>query len=181
MAQRKFHREIYKESKGKKIAKICATILLSCFFIFVFSILGLFVYYAKELPRPEKFTERQFNETTKIYDRTGEILLYKIYGEEKRTIVPFSEISDNLKNAILIAEDKNFYNHHGIDFKGTARSISVNLKLKKLSQGGSTITQQLLIRFRLEATPMARKPRARHISRNRQKTFQYQNHAFWQV
>ena len=144
MVQRKLHREIYKANKGKKIVKICATIFFACFFIFVFSVLGLFVYYAKELPRPEKFTERQFNETTKIYDRTGEILLYKIYGEEKRTIVPFSEISRNLKNAILTAEDKNFYNHHGIDFKGTARSISVNLKLKKLSQGGSTITQQLI-------------------------------------
>ena len=144
MAERKFHREIYKKSKGKKIAKILATIFFSIFFIFVFSVLGLFVYYARELPRPEKFTERQFNETTKIYDRTGEILLYKIYGEEKRTIVPFNEISDNLKNAVLSAEDKNFYSHFGIDLGGTTRSIIVNLKLKKLSQGGSTITQQLI-------------------------------------
>jgi 1A family penicillin-binding protein len=144
MVQRKFHREIYKENRKKKIAKILATIFLSCVFISVLSVLSLFVYYARELPRPEKFTERQFNETTKIYDRTGEILLYKIYGEEKRTIVPFSEISDNLKNAVLTAEDKNFYSHYGIDLGGTARSVIVNLKLKKLSQGGSTITQQLI-------------------------------------
>ena len=144
MVERKFNREIYKEKKGKKIAKILAMIFFSVLFIITFSVLGLFVYYAKELPRPEKFTEKQFNESTKIYDRTGEVLLYKIYGEEKRTIVPFSEISDNLKNAVITAEDKNFYNHYGIDIKGTARSIIVNLKLKKLSQGGSTITQQLI-------------------------------------
>ncbi|MCK4355257.1 PBP1A family penicillin-binding protein [Candidatus Parcubacteria bacterium] len=144
MVQRKFHREIYKESKKKKGAKILVKFFFSCFFIFVFSILALFVYYAKELPRPEKFTERQFNESTKIYDKTGEILLYKIYGEEKRTIVPLNEISENLKNAVIAIEDKNFYNHHGIDFKGTMRAISVNLKSKKPSQGGSTITQQLI-------------------------------------
>ncbi|MFH1820580.1 MAG: hypothetical protein ABH805_01580, partial [Candidatus Nealsonbacteria bacterium] len=44
----------------------------------------LFIYYAKDLPRPELFTERPFIQPTKIYDRTGEILLYQIYDEEKR-------------------------------------------------------------------------------------------------
>ncbi len=115
-----------------------------CILLLGFIILGLFIYYAKDLPRPEKFTEKQFTQSTKIYDRTGEVLLYKIYGEEKRTLIPLSAVPEHLKQAIIVAEDKNFYKHPGIDFKGTMRAIMVDLKLRKPKQGGSTITQQLI-------------------------------------
>ena len=111
---------------------------------FIFSI--AFIYYAKELPRPEKFLERKVFQSTKIYDRTGEVLLYTIHGEEKREIVSSDQISDYLKESVIATEDANFYNHYGIDFKGIARSILINLKIKKQSDwiGGSTITQQLI-------------------------------------
>jgi len=109
-----------------------------------FLVLALFFYYTYDLPRPEKFSENPFIQSTKIYDRTGKVLLYDIYGEEKREIVPFDKISDNLKKSILASEDSRFYQHGGIDFKGIARAILVDLKLQKKSQGGSTITQQLI-------------------------------------
>jgi penicillin-binding protein 1A len=57
----------------------------------------LFLYYAKDLPRPEIFVEREIPQSTKIYDRTGKVLLYEIYGEEKRTYVPLSQIPKHLK------------------------------------------------------------------------------------
>ncbi len=110
----------------------------------IFSLAGLFIYYSKDLPRPEKFSEKQFTESTNIFDKTGGVLLYKIYGEEKRTIVEFDSISEYLKQAIISAEDKNFYNHYGIDINGTARAIITNIQKRKLSQGGSTISQQLI-------------------------------------
>lgn len=108
--------------------------------------LGLFMffYYTWDLPRPEKFTESQFIQSTKIYDRAGKTLLYDIYGEEKREIVSFDKISDNVKHAVLASEDSRFYSHKGIDFMGIARSILADLKLRSKQQGGSTITQQLI-------------------------------------
>lgn len=107
-------------------------------------VLLLFVYYTHDLPRPEKFTEARFIQSTKIFDRTGKTLLYDIYGEEKREIVPFEKISNNLKRAVVVSEDERFYQHSGIDFEGILRAILVDLKLQSKSQGASTITQQLI-------------------------------------
>ena len=110
----------------------------------LFSSLALFIYYAKDLPRPEKFTEQTFAQSTKIYDKKGETLLYEISGDEKRTLVKLSDISPYMKQAILATEDSNFYNHHGIDFKGIFRSVVKNLRLRRIASGGSTIDQQLI-------------------------------------
>ncbi len=96
------------------------------------------------MPRPEKFTERQMALPTKIYDRTGNVLLYTIFGEEKREIVSLSQIPDYLQKAVIAGEDRNFYHHFGIDIKGLARAILADLKLKEPVQGASTISQQLI-------------------------------------
>ncbi|MDP3804721.1 MAG: transglycosylase domain-containing protein, partial [Candidatus Omnitrophota bacterium] len=80
----------------------------------------------------------------KIYDRTGEILLYDIHGEEKRTVIPWDDIPESVKEATLATEDSNFYNHKGLDIRGIVRAFFTNLKNFKISQGGSTITQQLV-------------------------------------
>ena len=116
-----------------------------------FSIAGLlllvllvFVYYTWDLPQPEKFTETPFIQSTKIYDRTGKVLLYDIYGEEKREIVSFDKISDNLKHSVLASEDSRFYQHGGVDFLGILRAVWVDITSQSKSQGGSTITQQLI-------------------------------------
>src|SRR3989344_2836369 len=136
-----------KSFKNKPWVKIAtrlgkyAIFLLLGFCIFSIS---LFFYYTYDLPRPEKFTESPFIQSTKIYDRTGKVLLYDIYGEEKREIVPFDKISDNLKHSILASEDARFYQHSGIDFESIVRSILIDLKLQSPSQGASTITQQLI-------------------------------------
>ncbi|MCX6760776.1 MAG: PBP1A family penicillin-binding protein [Candidatus Nealsonbacteria bacterium] len=109
----------------------------------------VFIFYAKDLPRPESFTEKQSIQSTKIFDRTGKILLYEIYGEEKRTLVPLSSIPEYLKQAVIATEDSNFYNNIGIDPKGILRSILINLNIKESvysgsAVGGSTIPQQLI-------------------------------------
>jgi len=114
------------------------------FLFFVFCFLILFFYYAKDLPRPEVFTERQIIQSTKIYDRTGQILLYEIYGEEKRTWVPLKNMPEYLKQAVISAEDSNFYHHFGVDLKGILRAILEDLKIGKPTYGGSTIPQQLI-------------------------------------
>lgn len=109
------------------------------------TILGGFVIsLAKTLPSPEKVIERQIVQSTKIFDRTGEVLLYEIHGEEKRTVVPLEKIPDAVKQATLAAEDANFYSHSGLDFKGILRAFWVNILSGDIRQGGSTITQQLV-------------------------------------
>ena len=107
-------------------------------------ILALFIYYTWDLPRPEKFAENPFIQSTKIYDSTGKVLLYDIYGEEKREIVSFDKISDNLKHAVLASEDSRFYQHGGVDIRRTLKAVWVDLTSQSKVQGGSTITQQLI-------------------------------------
>ena len=144
MVKRKRHLKIYQKSKTlRKILFILKIIGGGLLFVLL-ACLAVFVYYIKDLPHPENFLEKKTFQSTKIYDRTGKVLLYTIHGEEKREIVPLEKISPYLQKAVIAAEDSNFYQHHGVDFKGILRSVLVDLKLKKPVQGGSTITQQLI-------------------------------------
>jgi len=144
MVERIIHRKTYKKNtENRRIFKFLK-ILGFCFLLFIIISFSLFIYFAKDLPRPEKFTEKQSVQSAKIYDRSSEILLYEIFGEEKRTVVSFDKIPNYLKQAAITAEDANFYHHFGIDLKGVARSILINLKIKEAIYGGSTIPQQLI-------------------------------------
>jgi len=144
VAERKYYRKTYQKTKKRRGLFFILKFFVFCFLFFVFFSLALFIFYAKDLPRPEKFAERQLPQTTKIYDRTGEILLYEIYGEEKRTWVPLVKIPEYLKQAAISAEDANFYHHPGVDFNGIVRAILADLKIGRPVYGGSTIPQQLI-------------------------------------
>ena len=136
-------REKYKLGQKKAIKKIAVFLAVIAGIAFI-ALLGLFIYCVKDLPSAATFNERKVAESTKIYDRTGTVLLYDVHGEEKRTIIPFEEIPQNLKNATIAIEDSNFYHHFGIDFKGIVRALWADLRGQNASQGGSTITQQLV-------------------------------------
>ena len=118
--------------------------LLAAFFILFILGGAVFLYYAKDLPRPERFSEISFAEPTRIYDRTGKHLLYELYGKEKRKTVALQEIPDSLKQAIIATEDSYFYSHWGLDWRGLARAAFANIRHLSPSQGGSTLTQQLV-------------------------------------
>ncbi len=98
----------------------------------------------QDLPNPERLGERTIEQSTKIYDRTGKVLLYEVHGDERRTIVPLADIPDSVKQATIAAEDINFYHHAGLDWRGILRAIGKNISSGDFSQGGSTITQQLI-------------------------------------
>ncbi len=97
-----------------------------------------------EIPDFNSFDARKIERSTKIYDNTGEILLYDVHQDIKRTVVPFTEISDNIKKATVAIEDSNFYQHQGIQPKAILRAVLVNVLSVDFSQGGSTITQQII-------------------------------------
>lgn len=107
---------------------------------------GLFVLWIASLriPALESLVERRLDGSTKIYDRTGEILLYDFSPDVKRDVVPLDKISEYAKNATIAIEDKNFYNHHGFELTSFIRAVLVNLTTLSFSQGGSTITQQVV-------------------------------------
>ncbi len=137
---------IRKNNKKFFLRKISAPLKIGGIFVLGGLFLGfsLFVFYIKDLPRPEKFTESIIAESTKIYDSSGEILLYEIFGEEKRTVVPLSDMPQSLRWAVISVEDKNFLKHSGLDLRGVMRAILYDLKIQKPVQGASTITQQLI-------------------------------------
>ena len=130
--------------RKRKIIKIIIFFIIFCFTLTSLIGIGVFAYFVKDLPDPTKIDQRQITQSTKIYDRTGEIILYDIHGEEKRTVILFEQIPQNIKDATIVIEDDNFYHHIGIDWKGILRAVLANFRGKEISQGGSTITQQFI-------------------------------------
>ena len=108
---------------------------------------GLLIWISTlEIPDLSSFEERRVLQSTKIYDRTGEILLYDLHQDVRRTVIPFEEISHHLKNATIAIEDDQFYHHYGIQPKAILRAALANLTAGDLlgGQGGSTLTQQVI-------------------------------------
>ncbi len=97
-----------------------------------------------KLPDFRALESRLVTESTRIYDRTGKILLYNAEEEVQRRVVPANEISKDLKNATVAIEDDQFYEHRGVKFDAMVRAFFVNLGAGTIRQGGSTITQQLI-------------------------------------
>jgi 1A family penicillin-binding protein len=131
----------FKNLRGSKI------LLVGAFYAVILGVLfvaGLFAFYAKDLPNPGKINKRIITESTKIYDRTGEHLLYELHGEEKRTIISIDKIPDTVKYATIVLEDQGFYSHYGVDFQGIMRAALKDVIKGSAAQGGSTITQQFV-------------------------------------
>ncbi len=123
--------------------KILRVILyLGAIFLLVGSL--TFAVVSLSLPDPNKLNDRTVAQSTKIYARDGNTLLYEVHGEAKRTLVNLSDIPDYAKQASIAIEDKNFYKNPGVDWKGILRSIFVDITHVSASQGGSTITQQFV-------------------------------------
>lgn len=115
---------------------------------FVLILLGgtIMVAWAnKDLPDPNKLTDRNVAQSTKIYDKTGEHLLYEIFADKKRTIVELDQIPEYLIKGVVATEDNTFYEHRGVILKSFVRAIVYKLIGRSDRVGGtSTLTQQLV-------------------------------------
>ncbi|MDE1988173.1 MAG: PBP1A family penicillin-binding protein [Patescibacteria group bacterium] len=120
-----------------------AAIIIAALLLFAAS--GL-IYWVSTFQIPDlgSFDKRMIAESTKIYDRTGKILLYDLHQDVKRTVVPAEEISRNIKNATVAIEDDEFYQHGGIKITSIIRAFLADFVKGGYSQGGSTITQQVV-------------------------------------
>ncbi len=120
---------------------------LSLFIIgFFVLILSSFIIWASSVQIPDfrSFEARKVINSTKIYDRTGTILLYDIHQDIKRTSIPSDQMGLNIKNATVAVEDSSFYNHSGIKITSIIRAVILDILHLGKVQGGSTITQQLV-------------------------------------
>ena len=97
-----------------------------------------------KMPDLDSFQNRKIAESTKIYDRTGEILLYDTGKDAKRTAVALVQISPSIQQATIAIEDSNFYKNKGIEPTSIIRAVLANLATGGYGQGASTITQQVV-------------------------------------
>ena len=116
---------------------------LACLLIGIIAIGGLFLYYKKDIA-DIKLDDIVISDTVNTYlDRNGVVLWEDTGTENYRLVVQREEMSDYIRQATVALEDKNFYNHPGVDFTGLVRALISTLSHKEV-QGGSTLTQQLI-------------------------------------
>ncbi|HSZ84292.1 MAG TPA: PBP1A family penicillin-binding protein [Polyangia bacterium] len=110
----------------------------------VAGLVGLFAYYGSDpnLPKISKLDDFRAKQVTRILDRAGTPI--GELGLEKRTVIPFAAIPKLLINAVVAAEDADYFNHEGIDYRGMLRAFIENVLRGRTAQGGSTITQQVV-------------------------------------
>jgi len=121
------------------------TMVLGIYTLLVVFVIGVItvLWLSRGLPEPNKLLDREVSESTKIYDRTGETILYDIHGEEKRTLVPLDQIPKSVRDATIAIEDKGFYHHSGFSLWAIFRTALTNIFTNRKA-GGSTLTQQFV-------------------------------------
>ncbi|HET7529150.1 MAG TPA: transglycosylase domain-containing protein [Candidatus Saccharimonadales bacterium] len=120
--------------------KIAGIAILAMFIL----TLAVFAYYRKDLKDITDLSGSNIGGSVSYYDQTGKVLLWQDYNAVKRVPVPSSDISQYMKDATVAVEDKDFYNHRGFDIRGILRAAYVDILHRGGTQGGSTITQQLV-------------------------------------
>ncbi len=106
--------------------------------------LGVFAYFRKDLPNLKDISGSNLGGSISYYDSTGQNLLFQDYNAVKRVPVQSKDINPYLKDATVAVEDRDFYKHRGFDIRGIGRAALNDVTHKGGTQGGSTITQQLV-------------------------------------
>jgi len=127
-------------------------------------------YYGRDLPTVESLKSYAPKQVTRITDRKG-LVLAELF-EERRTVVPMEKIPRALVLAVLAAEDADFYRHRGLDYAGIFRAVLAGALQGRPTQGGSTITQQLVKNLLLSSErTFARKVRELILARRLEQSF----------
>lgn len=134
-----------KQKGGFPFFKVLFVLLFLGILAGVGVVAGTFWYFGRELPSIASVQDYQPKQVTRVYDRDGNVLASWTDDERLvRTVVSQEEMAPVLRQAFIAAEDSNFYEHKGLDYVGLARAVYTNLRRGELSQGASTITQQVV-------------------------------------
>ncbi|MDD2596077.1 MAG: PBP1A family penicillin-binding protein [Candidatus Cloacimonetes bacterium] len=126
------HRRDY--NKMLKIAGIAVCIIIGI-------AVGVVWFYRDGLPPTSELRNFTLRSGSEVYDRNGKMI--HLFAFEKRKLVSLRELPPHLVDALIVAEDKNFYKHFGVDILGNVRAILIDIVRWDFSQGASTITQQM--------------------------------------
>jgi penicillin-binding protein 1A len=111
----------------------------------VSTIFGMMMSVSSDLPLLENYAQLRIARNSILYSASGkDVQLAKLTGAQNRILDAENEISPNVKNAVIAIEDKRFYEHSGVDFRGIARAVVEDVLRQRAAQGASTITQQFV-------------------------------------
>jgi penicillin-binding protein 1A len=135
-----------KAPKRRRIRKLRFLALLSLLFLvcLVSFAYGLVSAVASDLAALEPSKDKRPEQLGYIYASDGKTVLAVLRGDESRVVVGSDEIAPVMKQAIVAVEDKRFWEHRGVDFRGILRAVWADIENKEVVQGGSTITQQFV-------------------------------------
>ena len=134
--------------KRSKISLFLYKYILIISTALIVAFLGLSIGFVrgvlKTTPQITKESVHSTGHTTTIYDNKGAKIKTLSNSDSNKITTPLAEIPENLQNAFIAIEDERFYTHNGIDLYGTMRAALLGIKNKSASQGGSTLTQQVI-------------------------------------
>ena len=126
----------------KKLLVILLKLIAVLFVVGALGVFAIIIKYRLELPNIQSMLEDyKPRMATTIYDKNNNVV--DVLEAESRDAVKLEDVSPYVKEAFLAIEDKKFYSHHGLHFKGIIRAVLTNFLKGKATQGGSSITQQL--------------------------------------
>jgi len=126
----------------KKLLVILLKLIAVLFVVGALGVFAIIIKYRLELPNIQSMVEDYKPQmATTIYDKNNNVV--DVLEVDSRDAVKLEDVSPYVKEAFLAIEDKKFYSHHGLHFKGIIRAVLTNFLKGKATQGGSSITQQL--------------------------------------
>ena len=126
----------------KKILILLLKLIGALFIVGAIAVFAIIIKYRLELPNLQSMVEDYKPQmATIIYDKNNNVV--DTLSVEAREVVKLEDVSPFVKDAFLAIEDKQFYSHHGLNFKGIARAVITTFLKGRATQGGSSITQQL--------------------------------------
>ena len=126
----------------KKILILLLKLIGALFIVGAIAVFAIIIKYRLELPNMQSMVEDYKPQmATIIYDKNNNVV--DTLSVEAREVVKLEDVSPYVKDAFLAIEDKQFYSHHGLNFKGIARAVITTFLKGRATQGGSSITQQL--------------------------------------
>ena len=125
-----------------KLIRWFGYLILSGGFLGLVAVAGVYFYLAPNLPSAESLKDVHLQVPLRVYTRDG--LLMADFGEKRRVPVTLDEVPETMIKAFVASEDKNFYEHPGVDWKGLTRAVIHLLKEGRKGPGGSTITMQVV-------------------------------------
>ena len=134
-----------------KLKKLRLALILSVLatLALISTVFGMMMAVASDLPDLENQAEYRRAENSVVYTEATKgggdpQELAKLTGNQNRILIDSSEISPYIKNAVIATEDRRFYEHNGVDYRGIGRALYQDIRQQRAAQGGSTITQQFV-------------------------------------